>query len=166
MTFLLRAEGFTLTEIGGTYKLLGMVASILGGVLGGLWLPRLGLWRALGLFGLVQALTNAGFLWLALAPPSFIGMVVVVGLENLSAGMGTSALVALMVGLCHREYTATHFALLSALASLARVGIGPVAGGVAAWSWPGFFALSMLFAVPGMVLWWTAQSALQRAELS
>lgn len=164
MSFLLRAKGFTLTEIGGTYKLLGMGASIAGGVLGGLWLPRLGLWRALGIFGLIQAVTNAGFLWLALMPPSFMGMVLVVGLENLSAGMGTSALVALMVGLCQREHTATHFALLSALASLGRVLIGPLAGGVAAWSWSGFFALSMLFAGPGLWLWWRARAALTRLD--
>lgn len=152
MTFFLRGQGFSLTEIGATYKFLGMVASILGGIIGGLWLPRLGLYRALLWFGVLQAVTNLGFLLLALGSKTWLGMVVVIALENFSGGMGTSVLVALMVGLCAREFTATHFALFSALASLSRVLIGPVAGDVAAIGWVEFFAVSLALAVPGLVL--------------
>ena len=141
-----------MSEIGATYKFLGMVASILGGIIGGLWLPRLGLYRSLLWFGVLQAVTNLGFLFLALGSKTWLGMVVVIALENFSGGMGTSVLVALMVGLCAREFTATHFALFSALASLSRVLIGPVAGDVAAIGWIEFFAVSLVLAVPGLVL--------------
>lgn len=152
MSFFLRGQGFSLTEIGTTYKLLGMVASILGGICGGLWMPRLGLYRALLWFGVLQAVTNIGFLLLAMGGKSWLGMVVVVALENFSGGMGTSVLVALMVGLCAREFTATHFALLSALASLSRVLIGPLAGDIAVVGWVEFFAASLVLAIPGLLL--------------
>jgi PAT family beta-lactamase induction signal transducer AmpG len=67
--------------------------------------------------------------------------------------MGTAAFVALLMGLCEVRYSATQFALLSALASLGRVLLGPVAGGVVTWlDWPLFFVLTFLAALPG--LWW------------
>jgi PAT family beta-lactamase induction signal transducer AmpG len=152
MTFFLRGQGFTLTEIGATYKALGMVASIVGGVAGGLWMRNLGLFRALCWFGVLQAVTNLGFLFLALSGKSLAGMIVVVALENLSGGMGTSALVAMLIGMCVRQFTATHFALLSALASMPRVLIGPAAGHIAELSWSVFFLWSVVLALPGLAL--------------
>lgn len=155
MSFFLRGQGFSLTEIGATYKAIGIGASLVGGIAGGLWMRRLGLYRSLWWFGWLQAITNLGFLALALTGKHLFGMIAVVALENLSGGMGTSALVALLIGACDRRFTATHFALLSALASLSRVLIGPVAGAVAERSWSGFFAWSVALAVPGLVwLWW------------
>lgn len=152
MTFFLRGQGFSLTEIGATYKALGIAATLLGGIAGGLWMKRLGLYRALLWFGLLQAITNLGFWLLAVSGKSLAGMIVVVALENLSGGMGTSALVALLISLCDRQFTATHFALLSALASMPRVLIGPFAGVAAEWGWPTFFAGSLLLALPGLLL--------------
>ncbi|MGH8595249.1 MAG: muropeptide MFS transporter AmpG, partial [Gammaproteobacteria bacterium] len=152
MTFFLRGQGFSLTEIGAIYKALGLGASIFGGIVGGYWMSRLGLYRALLWFGVLQAITNLGFLALAVAGKSMIGLVLVVGLENLAGGMGTSVLLALMMALCVRRYTATHFALLSAIASIGRVVIGPIAGQVAATGWVPYFAWSALLAVPGLIL--------------
>ena len=152
MSFFLRGQEFTLSEIGTVYKALGIFASIVGGIAGGLWMRQLGLYRALWGFGVLQAVTNIGFLLLALSGKSFLGMMLVVALENLSGGMGTSALVALLISLCARQYTATHFALLSALASVSRVLIGPLAGTVAEQSWTAFYGWSIALSLPGLVL--------------
>jgi PAT family beta-lactamase induction signal transducer AmpG len=151
-TFFIRGQGYSLTEIGAVYKGLGIVAALSGGVVGGLAMYRLGLWRALLVFGLLQMLTNAGFLALALIGKSMVGLLVVVGLENFCGGMGTCAHVALLIALCDSRYTATQFAALSALASLGRVVLGPLAAMVAAHGWPGYFAVSCVVAVPGLLL--------------
>jgi len=80
-------------------------------------------------------------------------MVAVVGLENLTGGMGTAAFVALLMALCDRRYTATQFALLTAVASLGRVVAGPPAGYlVELLGWPRFFALTFLIALPVLVI--------------
>lgn len=152
MTFLLRGPGFSLTEIGTIYKALGVGASIVGGVAGGWWMMRLGLFRALLWFGVLQAATNLGFLVLATVDKSLLAMSVVIALENLSGGMGTSALLALLMNLCDQRYTATHFAVLSALASLARVLSGPLAGQVATFGWVAFFTCSIVLSLPGLVV--------------
>ena len=164
MTFLLRGQGFSLTEIGSIYKALGVTATIAGGVFGGVWLSRLGLYRSLLLFGVLQAVTNAGFWGLASAGKSLVGMIAVVALENFSGGMGTSALLALLMALCDQRYTATHFALLSAIASLARVFVGVPAGQVAASGWAPFFAWSVVWSVPGLVIVWTMRRRIVEAE--
>lgn len=164
LSFFLRGQGFSLTEIGATYKALGISASLLGGIAGGWWMQRLGLYRALLLFGVLQAVTNTGFLLLALFDRSLAGMIAVVTLENLSGGMGTSALVALLMALCSRAYTATHFAMLSALASTGRVLIGPLAGVSAAQGWPQFFAVSIALALPGLALLPGLRASLSRLD--
>ncbi|MEW6764208.1 MAG: MFS transporter [Pseudomonadota bacterium] len=151
--FLIRGAGFTPTDVGLVNKGFGLAATLIGAIAGGLWLMRLGLFRALMLFGILQAITNLGFLALALTGHNYLLMVLTVGLENLAGGMGTAAFVALLMGLCEVRYSATQFALLSALASLGRVFLGPVAGGaVALFDWPLFFVLTFLAALPG--LWW------------
>jgi PAT family beta-lactamase induction signal transducer AmpG len=151
-TFFIRGQGYSLTEIGAVYKGLGIVAALSGGVVGGVAMYRLGLWRSLIAFGLLQMLTNAGFLALALAGKSMPGLLVVVALENFCGGMGTCAHVALLIALCDPRYTATQFAALSALASLGRVVLGPVAAVVAGFGWPAYFAVSCVVAVPGLLL--------------
>lgn len=151
-TFFIRGQGYSLTEIGAVYKGLGIVAALAGGLVGGLAMLRLGLWRALLFFGLLQLVTNAGFLALALIGKSMLGLFVVVGLENFCGGMGTCAHVALLIALCDARYTATQFAVLSALASLGRVLLGPAAAAVATQGWPTYFAFSCLVALPGLVL--------------
>lgn len=151
-TFFIRGQGYSLTEIGAVYKGLGIVAALSGGVVGGLAMYRLGLWRSLLVFGLLQMLTNAGFLALALVGKSMLGLLLVVGLENFCGGMGTCAHVALLIALCDSRYTATQFAALSALASLGRVLLGPVAAVVAGFGWPAYFVVSCVVAVPGLLL--------------
>lgn len=153
LSFFIRAQGFSMTEIGTIYKGLGFAAALGGGLLGGALMYRYSLGKALLVFGIVQGLTNLGFLVLALGDKSLPGMMVVVGLENLCGGMGTCAHVALMMALCDRRYTATQYALLTALASLGRVLLGPLAGELVAWAgWAPFFAASCGLALPGLAL--------------
>jgi PAT family beta-lactamase induction signal transducer AmpG len=151
--FLLRGLGFSLTEVGIVNKWIGLAATIVGVFIGGAMLLRTGMFRALLVCGLLQAVTNIGFVWLAMSAPGHAALVLVVALENLAGGMGTAAFFALLMSLCDRRYSATQYALLSALASLGRIFIGPPAGQAAeAWGWPVFFVLSLLAAVPGLVL--------------
>ncbi len=155
--FLIRGAGFSAAEVGAVNKGMGLVATLVGGLAGGVLLARIGLWGGLFFFGTLQAVTNLGFWWLAGLPsPSILDMTAVVLLENLAGGMGTAAFVAFLMTLCDQRFTATQFALLSALASVGRVWVGPFAGHAAStWGWPPFFMASFFAALPGLVLlWW------------
>jgi len=155
-TFLLRGPGFSLTEVGAFNKGFGLVATLAGALVGGALMAKLGLFRALVLFGVLQAVTNLGFMLLAASGKSYALMVAVVGLENLCGGMGTAAYVALLMALCDRRFSATQYALLSALSAVGRVYVGPSAGYmVAAFGWTQFFFFTFLIALPGLaLLWW------------
>ncbi|MEW5825065.1 MAG: MFS transporter [Pseudomonadota bacterium] len=162
--FLIRGAGFSPTEVGVINKGFGLAATLLGALVGGLWLARLGLYRGLLLFGVLQAITNLGYMFLALAP-GYALMVVTIALENLAGGMGTAAFVALVMGLCNARYSATQFALLSALASLGRVYLGPLAGfTVEALDWPVFFFLTFIAALPGLWLLLRLKPAVEYAD--
>ncbi|MGH8566525.1 MAG: AmpG family muropeptide MFS transporter [Gammaproteobacteria bacterium] len=151
--FLIRGLGFSLTDVGVVNKGLGLAALLVGALWGGALLARIGLYAALLGFGVLQALTNLGFAWLALLGNDYAAMATVVALENLCGGMGTAAFVALLMALCDRRYTATQYALLSALASIGRVVVSPASGfAVEALGWAAFFVLTFLSAVPGLWL--------------
>jgi MFS transporter, PAT family, beta-lactamase induction signal transducer AmpG len=155
--FLLRGAGFSLEDVGYVNKGMGLAATIVGALFGGALMVQLGLYRALMAFGLLQAVSNLTFMWLAMVGKSYPVMITAVGFENLAGGMGTAAFVALLMAMCDHRFTATQYALLSALASFGRVYVGPVAGyatdphylGLA---WPTFFLLTFLVALPGLAL--------------
>ncbi|PHV12347.1 AmpG family muropeptide MFS transporter [Chitinimonas sp. BJB300] len=152
-TFLLRGVGFSQTEVGEVNKVFGLIATLVGALVGGLWMARLGLWRALLLFGILQAVSNLMYWLLAVSGKSYGLMVLAVGVENFCGGMGSTAFVALLMALCHAQFTATQFALLSALAAFGRVYVGPASGVmVEAFGWPNFFLTTVLTALPGLVL--------------
>jgi MFS transporter, PAT family, beta-lactamase induction signal transducer AmpG len=154
--FLLRGPGFSLTEVGLVNKWLGVGATVLGALAGGALMARLRLYRALLLFGALQAVTNLGYMLLALAGKSYLLMIGAVAAENLCGGMGTAAFVALLMAMCDRRHSATQYALLSALAALGRVYVGPAAGEMAKmFGWPEFFLFTFLVALPGvaMLVW-------------
>lgn len=161
--FLIRGMGFSPGEVGVVNKGMGLVATIIGALAGGAWMVKLGLFRSLLLFGLLQALSNLSFMLLAWNGKSYALMVSAVAIENLAGGMGTAAFVALMMSLCDHRYTATQFALLSALASLGRVFVGPPSGYlVETVGWVLFFFLTFLAALPGLWLLWHLRDALGR----
>jgi MFS transporter, PAT family, beta-lactamase induction signal transducer AmpG len=151
--FLIRGAGFGADEVGIVNKTFGLAATIVGALLGGVAMAKLGLYRSLLWFGIGQALTNLGYWLIAVSPKSLVLMAGAVGLENLIGGMGTTAFVALLMSLVDARFSATQFALLSALASVGRVYVGPATGYlVEAVGWPTFFLLTVAFAAPGLAL--------------
>ncbi|MCC7412971.1 MAG: MFS transporter [Gammaproteobacteria bacterium] len=151
--FLIRAGGFTPAEVGYVYKGFGLAVTLFGLLAGGTLMARLGLYRSLLAFGVLQAVTNLGFMALAGRVGDFTLMAVVVGLENFAGGMGTAAFVALLMSLCDSRYTAAQYALLSALSAVGRVFVGPPAGYVVdAVGWSAFFLASFVVALPGLYL--------------
>jgi len=181
--FLLKSMAFSPAEVGVVNKIIGLWLTIGGALLGGLLMLRLGLWRSLLLFGILQAASNLGFWWLAvsgkglmpgLVLPAFDwgfvqlsqptpvdgGLLMVIAFENLSGGMGTAAFVAFLMSLCNQRFTATQYALLSAFASVGRVWVGPLAGVLAeSIGWPVFFIVSTVAALPALwMLWWMRES--------
>lgn len=153
--FLIRGVGFSSTEVGVVNKGMGLLATLLGALVGGALMTRMGLFRALLLFGSLQAVSNLSFMVLAWTGKSYLAMVSAVAFENLSGGMGTAAFVALLMSLCDHRYTATQFALLSALAALGRVFVGPPSGYlVETVGWVVFFFITFLAALPGLGFLW------------
>ncbi len=153
-TFLIRAAGYTATEVGTVNKLLGLAATIVGALAGGALMARLGLYRSLMLFGALQAISNLGFWVISVGPHNVWLMAAGVGIENLCGGMGTAAFVALLMGLCNQQFSATQFALLSALSAVGRTYLaGPLTPQlVQSAGWPTFFLLTVLIALPGLWL--------------
>jgi PAT family beta-lactamase induction signal transducer AmpG len=164
-TFLLRGAGFSLSDVGWANKWLSALATILGLGLGGVLMARLRLYRSLLLFGILQAVTNFGYMLLALSGKSYVLLVVAVGLENMAGGMGTAAFVALLISLCDKRFSATQYALLSALAALGRVYVGPAAGlMVEAMGWPAFFLATFVIALPGLAMLHAMRGALDALD--
>jgi PAT family beta-lactamase induction signal transducer AmpG len=156
-TFLIRGAGFDVSEVGMVNKVFGLVATIVGALAGGALMTRLGLYRALMVFGLLQAVSNLGYWMLAVTPPHLYSMALVVAVENLCGGLGTAAFVALLMALCQAKFSATQFALLSALSAVGRTYLaGPLTPVlVGAFGWPVFFVLTVAIALPGLgLLWW------------
>jgi PAT family beta-lactamase induction signal transducer AmpG len=174
--FLLKGVGFAQAEIGVVNKIIGIWLTILGALAGGTLMTRIGLYRSLLGFGVLQLLSNLGFwlvatlgkgAWGELTLPAFnFGLVSLkeatqvdgllifaVGIENITSGMGTAAFVALLMSLCNQKFTATQYALLSAFSAVGRVWVGPLAGAAASSiGWPAFFIISTFLAVPGLVM--------------
>jgi PAT family beta-lactamase induction signal transducer AmpG len=151
--FLIRGVDFTPTDVGLVNKGMGLLATIAGALTGGALMARIGLFAALLWFGVGQALSNLTFMALAWVGKSYPVMVAAVAVENLAGGMGTAAFVALLIALCDARYSATQFALLSALGAMGRVLVGPPAAFlVEAVGWVWFFLVTVLVALPGLAL--------------
>jgi PAT family beta-lactamase induction signal transducer AmpG len=113
----------------------------------------LGLFRAMLIFGCLQALSILGYMALALVGKSYIVVFAALIGEHVAWGMGTAALLALLMALCDHRYTATQFALLTAIDSIGRVFAGPFAGHMQSnLGWAGFYLVSALIALPGLLL--------------
>lgn len=145
--------GFSKTEIGLVAKNASLWPSVIGGLLGGVWMLRLGINRALWLFGIVQMLAILGFAWLAWVGHDLLWLALVIGFEALGVGLGTTAFVALIARATHPLYSATQFALFTSLAAVPRTFANAATGYlVEALGWQGFFLLCFALAVPGMLL--------------
>ncbi|ARU93260.1 muropeptide MFS transporter AmpG [Tatumella citrea] len=152
-TFLIRGLGFNPGDVGLVNKSLGLLATIIGALYGGVLMQKLSLYRALMWFGILQTLSNLAYWLLTVTSVHLWSMASAVFIENLCGGMGTAAFVALLMALCNSSFSATQFALLSALSAVGRVYVGPAAGWlVELWGWPGFYAFSVIAGIPGLVL--------------
>ena len=164
-TFLIRGVGFDAGEVGVVNKTLGLFATIVGALYGGVLMQRLSLFRALLIFGILQGISNAGYWLLSITDKHMISMAAAVFFENLCGGMGTAAFVALLMTLCNKSFSATQFALLSALSAVGRVYVGPIAGWfVEAHGWPTFYLFSVIAAVPGILLLLVCRQTLEYTQ--
>ncbi len=146
--------GFTKSEIGIVAKNAGLWASVVGGMLGGLWMLRIGINRGLWLFGVVQVVSILGFAWLAWeARPDKLLLAVVIAFEALGVGLGTAAFTAFIARATDPRYTATQFALFTSLAALPRTVVNASTGWIVEQTgWFAFFLICTGLALPGMAL--------------
>lgn len=151
--FLIRDMGFSLSEIGSIYKMVGILASLLGAFIGGFLMMRLSLYRALFYFGIAQSTSNLMFMWLAIAGKNYAIFASTVFVENFCSGLGTVALVAFLMSLCDARYTAAQYALLSALSTIGRVFVGPIAAVIIKHvGWAEFYFFSFLIGIPSLLV--------------
>jgi len=145
--------GFTKTEIAEVAKLFGVAAIVVGGLLGGIVLARIGILRGLLVCGVLMAASNLVFVLQAQAGADLGMLTVTIAVENITTGMGTAAFVAYLSSLCHVAYTATQYALLSSLMAASRTVMSSGAGWLAEqMPWSAFFVVTTLAAIPGLVL--------------
>ena len=152
--------GYSKSDIGLVAKNAGLWASVAGGFVGGLWMVKLGIHRALWIFGVVQGIAILGFVWLAwlgpqasIEPDDLVRLAVVIALEAFGVGLGTAAFVAFIAKATNPLYTATQFALLTSLMAVPRTFINASTGYlVEDLGWLNFFWLCAVLAVPGMLL--------------
>jgi PAT family beta-lactamase induction signal transducer AmpG len=158
--------GFTKTEIGLVAKAVLTTSAIVGAVLGGLWMVRLGLLRSMLLFGALQAVSNLAFYLLAMTGRSFPLMIAATAVENLAGAMGNIAEVALIMALCDARFSAFQYALLSVLALLPRYVLGGPAGWLADHGgWEAYFVVSFALGIPGILLVWLMRARIVALDL-
>lgn len=145
--------GFSMTQIGAVAKTTGFWASIAGGIIGGVWMVKLGINRALWIFGVVQAVAILGFAWLAYAGSDLILLALVIGFEAFGVGLGTAAFVSYIATTTDPRYTATQYALFTSLAAVPRTFVNSAVGYIVAETgWFLFFILCFVLALPGMLM--------------
>jgi MFS transporter, PAT family, beta-lactamase induction signal transducer AmpG len=147
--------GFSKTEIAVIVKALFTASALVGAILGGILMVRLGLLRSMLIFGGSQALSNLLYCILAATGKSYPIMAAAVAIEHVAGAMGNIALVALIMALCDIRYSAFQYALLSSIALIPRYGLGYPAGWVADHGgWFVYYVVSFLIALPGLAIVW------------
>jgi PAT family beta-lactamase induction signal transducer AmpG len=150
--------GFSMTQIGLVAKNAALWSAVIGGLLGGLIMLRVGINRALWIFGVVQIVSIFGFAVLASTGPVVWLLAVVISFEYLGVGLGTSAFIAFIMRETSRTFAATQLALFTALAAIPRTVANASTGFIVeAIGWVDFYLLCALVALPGMlILFWVA----------
>ena len=145
--------GFTKSQIGTVVKIFGLVATLIGAFLGGLISLRIGLYKSLIIFGLFQAIATLGFSVLAALGNYISLLMIVISLENLAAGMGYTAYLAFIANMTNKEFTATQFALMTALMSIPRTFFSGSSGYlVEMMDWQMYFIFCSLIAIPALII--------------
>lgn len=160
MPLLLQQLQFSKEEVGVLRQMLGFAITIMGALAGGGLVARFGLFRSLVVFGVLQALSNGGFLTLALLPPSKPLLIVAIAVESFCQGLVSAGFVAFLMSLCDPKYSATQYALLASLVAVASSVGGAVTGYlVAKMGYAAFFGWSIAAGIPGMIMLpWVARN--------
>ncbi len=144
---------FSKTQIGAIQGGMGFLATTVGVLAGGAILTKLGINRCLWIFGILQLLSNFGYYALAIAGKNDSLLVLAINLENFCAGLVTVVTVAFLMSLCNHNFTTTQFALFSSLTAISRDILSAPAGElVKATGWATFFLISVVVALPGLLL--------------
>ncbi len=145
--------GFSQTDIGTIQGGMGLLATIVGTLAGGAILSKIGINRSLWVFGALQAVSNLAYFVLAQVGKNYSMLVLTINIENFCGGLGTAAFVAFLMSLCNPRFSATQYALLSSLMAVSRDILVAPAGTLAkATGWPVFFLISIVAALPGLLL--------------
>jgi len=152
--------GFSKTDIGLIAKTAGLWPAVIAGILGGIWMLKLGINKALWLFGVVQVVTILGFVWLAsfgrfdtITLTEQMMLAGVIGAEAVGVGLGTAAFVSYMARETNPAFTATQLALFTSLSAVPRTFINATTGYLIEWlGYVHFFWLCFILALPGMFL--------------
>lgn len=145
--------GFSMTQIGVIAKTTGFWAALVGGLLGGIWMVKIGINRGLWIFGVVQAVAILGFAWLAEVGADPLVLALVIGFEAFGVGVGTAAFVAFIATTTDPRYTATQYALFTSLAAVPRTFVNSSVGYIVdVTGWFNFFLICFALALPGMML--------------
>jgi PAT family beta-lactamase induction signal transducer AmpG len=152
-------RGLTDDEIGLITGTLGIVASIAGSLTGGLFMARYGIFHGLWFLGLWQSMSNLGYAWVALNPSTGnLGIYLASGIESFCGGLGTAAFLAFLMSVCKKEFSATQYALLSALFRVTGIMAGAFSGiATAQVGFPLYFALTFLLSLPAFAFIFTAR---------
>lgn len=152
-TFLIREIQMTLSEIGVMAKFSGFFGTVFGTTAGALLVLKWGWFRALLVFGVLQALSNLVYMVLLWTGPNYLVAATAIFVENFCGGMGAAAFTGLIMGLCNIRFSAFQYALLSSLSAVGRVIVGPMAGVIAhEYGWTAYFMASLVLSVPGLLL--------------
>ena len=150
--FLLQT-GFSQTDLGVIRGGMGILATLVGTLVGGSVMSKLGIYKSLWIFGGLQCLSNLGYLAIALTGQNYQLLLLSINIENFCGGMGTAAYVAYLMSLCNPSFTATQYALLSSLTAVSRDVLTAPAGKIAELTgWTNFMLISILAAIPGLLL--------------
>ncbi|QIE22061.1 Anhydromuropeptide permease [Caballeronia sp. SBC1] len=145
--------GFNKTQIGVIAKTVAFWASLAGGIVGGVWLVKIGIARGLWIFGVLQIVSTLGFAWLAKIGPSPVALAALYGFETFATGLTMAAFVAYIASTTDPRYTATQFALFTSLASVPRTLASASSGFVVAQTgWFEYFMICAALSIPGMLL--------------
>lgn len=146
-------SGYSKEEYVAITKIWGLIATIIGTIIGGIYLKLKGTYRTLFLMGILQAISTACFALLPYVGKNNLVLSFVIGFENLTAGMGTAAFTAYLGSMSHLSFTATQYALLSSLMRIPSVIFSSRTGAMADFmGWSNFFIFCSLIAIPGLVL--------------
>jgi PAT family beta-lactamase induction signal transducer AmpG len=165
----LMETGFSKAEIGRVTKVFGLLATIIGTLAGGAMMDRIGLKRALWIFGLLQGTAGLAFILIATIGYNLPLLTIVIFVENFMMGLGVAALQGFMMSVCNRQFTGTQFALLSSITAVSRVVLVSQAGVISKdLGWVHYFIFSALLAIPSLLLLlrFDAWQSVERQNLS